>query len=208
MELNEKQKQEFHQIRLNKEFINQLPLRSYEGSIVIVDSDEKVPGAIATLEQERVLGFDTESRPTFKKGQSFPPSLLQLGSSEAVYLFQLNKLNNCQPIQRLLGRSDTSKVGIAVHDDIRKLQELMEFEALSFIDLSKFTRQRGIVNTGLRNLVALFLGFRISKAAQVTNWSHSQLTESQIKYAATDAWVSLLLYRHLEELGWILSCND
>ena len=208
MELNEKQKQEFHQIRLNKEFINQLPLRSYEGSIVIVDSDEKVPGAIETLEQERVLGFDTESRPTFKKGQSFPPSLLQLGSSEAVYLFQLNKLNNCQPIQRLLGRSDTSKVGIAVHDDIRKLQELMEFEALSFIDLSKFTRQRGIVNTGLRNLVALFLGFRISKAAQVTNWSHSQLTESQIKYAATDAWVSLLLYRHLEELGWILSCND
>ena len=208
MELNEKQKQEFHQIRLNKEFINQLPLRSYEGSIVIVDSDEKVPGAIETLEQERVLGFDTESRPTFKKGQSFPPSLLQLGSSEAVYLFQLNKLNNCQPIQRLLGRSDTSKVGIAVHDDIRKLQELMEFEALSFIDLSKFTRQRGIVNTGLRNLVALFLGFRISKAAQVTNWSHSQLTESQIKYAATDAWVSLLLYKHLEELGWILSCND
>ena len=150
-----------------------------------------------------MLGFDTETRPTFKRGQTFPPSLLQLASPHTVFLFQLGKLQQRDALRALLGNPRISKVGVAVHDDILKLQELVDFQAAGFLDLSTFTRKNGIVNTGLRNLVALFLGFRISKAAQVTNWSKSMLTEAQITYAATDAWVSLLLHQHLKERGWI-----
>jgi len=180
--------------RIEKEHINSLPMQGYEGEIVLVDEDAKVPSAVEALKKDPILGFDTETRPAFKKGQSYPVALLQLATAEKVYLFQLLKINHIEPIWEILANPDYLKVGIAIQDDIIKLKDRIHFQQKGFIEIADLTRKIGILNTGLRTLVAHFLGFRISKKAQVSNWAKDELSESQLKYAATDAWVSRKLY--------------
>ena len=188
---------------IHKKAINRLPLKAYTGKIVMVDQQSKVPSALEALRQEKVLGFDTESRPAFRKGESYPPSLIQLGSEDNIYLFQIAKLRNMKGITALLSDPSILKAGVAIDEDIKKLQSLNHFEPAGFVEISTYTRPKGIVNTGLRSLAALYLGFRISEAAQVTNWSHTNLSKTQIRYAATDAWASFLLYKKLHQLGII-----
>jgi len=186
---------------IDKEQVNELPLTKYEGTIHLIRSDEDVEAACTALRKEPILGFDTESRPSFRKGQSFPTALLQLGTESEVYLFQLLQLKNLQPIVDLLESPDILKVGVAIRDDIRKLEEDMGVRAAGFAEISEYTQRAGVINTGLRNLAAIFLGIRISKGSQVSNWARKRLTEAQIAYAATDAWVSRALYLRIVEMG-------
>lgn len=188
---------------VDKTAINHLPLFRYDGPITLVSSQDGVRPAIEVLAESPVLGFDTETRPTFQKGQSFPPALLQLAGHDHVFLFQLAKLDDLAPLFRILSDPDVLKVGIALHDDVKKLQSLLEFPPCGFLELSTLSTKAGIVNTGLRALSAILLGSRVSKGAQVTNWSRSQLTAAQIQYAATDAWVSRVLYVKMLELGMV-----
>jgi len=188
---------------VDKVAINHLPLFRYDGPITLVASQEGVRPALEVLAESPVLGFDTETRPTFQKGQSFPPALLQLAGHDHVFLFQLAKLEDFAPLFRMLSDPDVLKVGIALHDDVKKLQTLQEFPAAGFLELSTLSTKAGIINTGLRALSAILLGSRVSKGAQVTNWSRSQLTAAQIQYAATDAWVSRELYVRMVELGMV-----
>lgn len=146
------------------------------------------------LLKESTLGFDTESRPSFKKGESYLPSLVQFATDSAVYLFQINRLNGIEGIKPVLESTEIKKVGVAIHDDIRKLNEISPYEAGGFFDISTCTKRLNIANTGLRSLAALFLKIRISKGAQVSNWAKKNLNNNQIVYAATDAWVSRELY--------------
>ena len=186
---------------VDKVAINQLPLFRYDGPITLVSRQEDVQPALEVLAESPVLGFDTETRPTFQKGQNFPVALLQLAGANHVFLFQLGKLEDYGGLFRMLSDPDVLKVGIALHDDVKKLQALHEFPAAGFLELSSISTKAGIVNTGLRALAAILLGHRVSKGAQVTNWSRSQLTAAQIQYAATDAWVSRFLYVRMLELG-------
>ncbi|MGA1204343.1 MAG: 3'-5' exonuclease [Opitutales bacterium] len=187
-------------IKITKEEINALPLVAYEGPITIIDDDVKLDQVIPLIRKEKVLGFDTESRPSFKKGQNFPVSLIQLGGSDHVWLFQVKKLNNPDSLWRILGDSSIKKVGVAISDDIKKLQELKDFQPAGFKEVADLTQKAGILNTGLRSLAGLLLNIRISKRAQVSNWARSNLTEAQIQYAGTDAWVSRNLYLHMLDL--------
>lgn len=185
------------EISVQREAVNQLPLGRYEGPVELIASNADLPAALKALRKEPLLGFDTESRPVFRRGDSSHPSLLQLAGADRVWLFQLARLNDLAPLFDLLSEAAILKVGVAIRDDIRKLNDLHPFKARGFVEISEYTQKAGIVNTGLRNLVALFLQFRISKGAQVTNWARRSLSRSQIAYAATDAWVSRELYLKL-----------
>ncbi len=185
---------------ISKDTINHLPLIRYKGEINLVNSDQALEQAIRALRREKTLGFDTETRPTFHKGQSYPLALLQLAAPDTVYLFQLRYLKSLDLLSSILSDPAIIKAGVAIHDDIKKLKELCDFQPGGFLELSSVSQKLGIVNTGLRSLCAIFLNSRVSKGAQVTNWGRSQLTNSQINYAATDAWVSLRIYQSFEEL--------
>lgn len=184
---------------ITKEETNHLELNRYRGSITFVADDESLTHALKALRREKVLGFDTESRPSFKKGQNFLPALVQLCGEETVYIFQLEKLSNPKRLFRLFERDDILKVGVATGFDVRQLTEIIPFKARGFLDLEPLTDKCGIKNNGLRSLSAIVLGFRISKSEQRSNWGREQLSERQIQYAATDAWVSREIYLRLME---------
>ncbi|MDR3273902.1 MAG: 3'-5' exonuclease domain-containing protein 2 [Puniceicoccales bacterium] len=186
--------------KISKEKILRLPLVSYAGEIVIVDTVDKAHLAVAELEGEKVLGFDSESRPAFKKGETYNPSIIQLAGENKVYLFQLEKINGLKLLKGILEADDIMKVGVGVDLDVVHLNGLSNFTARNFFDLGELSHRLGVTHTGLRNLAAIFLKKRISKCAQLSDWSQPELTDGQKKYAATDAWISRLLYFKMRSL--------
>lgn len=189
-----------HYQNFNKEILHTLPLQKYQGVIYVIHNQSDIKKALKVLQKETVLGFDTETRPSFKKGQHYPPALLQLASAKAVYLFPLHTPENLECIVPLLSNPNIIKAGVAINDDIRHLQSLHTFAAKGFIDVSHLSRKLGVKHTGLRNLAGIFLQLRISKTAQTSNWARLPLTLAQINYAATDAWVSRELYMRIHPL--------
>lgn len=189
--------------RISSEEVNALPIRAYEGTIVLVDSSKDVAKAVSKIEQYSIVGFDTESRPAFIKGESYPISLLQFATPEKVYLFRINILGMNTRIKELLSNKKIIKLGIALHDDIIDLRKLGVSNPCGFQDIHSFIKDKGVINTGLRKLAAMILGFRISKSQQTSNWENQLLNERQQVYAATDAWVCLKIYEKLKDLKLI-----
>jgi ribonuclease D len=185
---------------MTKEQINTYPIAKYEGRIHLVRDPEYVDDAVAELEKETVLGFDTETRPTFRAGQSHPPAVLQLAGEEAVYVFQLTHCRLPESLRRVLANPQIIKAGVALDRDIRELNELAPYEPAGFVDVGELAKQAGCMNHGLRGLATLLLGFRVSKKCQTSNWAQPVLTRAQIEYAATDAWVGREIYHRLQEL--------
>jgi|APTNR8051073442_1049403.scaffolds.fasta_scaffold00037_117 ribonuclease D len=171
-----------------------LPVQCYRGPVDVIDTDDAVPDAIAHLEKETLLGFDTETKPVFKPGISYPPALVQLAGEHRAYIFQLQKLTHLDALVRIFTNPRIIKAGIALADDLKKLQEVRAFTAAGFAEVGDLARKLGITQTGLRSLAGLILGYRVSKREQRSNWARPQLSPSQITYAATDAWVSRELY--------------
>ena len=186
--------------KLSKTEINSLPLRYYNGAIRIIQTAEQAKDACAILIKEKVLGFDTETRPAFKKGQSYLPSLLQLAGTKVVYLFQLSQCGLTDSIIILLSNVNIIKSGVAINQDLTELQQILNFEPAGFVDLGDIARSKGLPHHGLRGLAAYLLNFRISKSGRTSNWSANQLTKKQIKYAATDAWVGRELYLKYKQI--------
>lgn len=188
-------------LRIEKDAIAALPLGQWEGKVVIIEDPSQTAAAVAALRKERVLGFDTETKPNFKRGGANLPSLVQLAGSDCVYLFRLDDCGGIPCLFPIFRDAKILKVGVAVKDDVINLKDRAPFHSAGFVEISDFTRKAGIENTGLRALVAHYLGMRISKSAQVTNWAAKHLSPQQVTYAATDAWVSRELYLKLESLG-------
>lgn len=180
--------------RMSKDEINACPIKRWRGSISVVRNKDELAAAMRKLTGHTLLGFDTETRPAYKKGESYPPSLLQLASDKEVFIFQLKHLGLAKPLREILADSAIIKTGVSLDYDIRELKKLSPFKAAGFIDLGNLAKKMGIKNHGLRGLAAVFLGIRISKGAQTSNWSRDVLTRQQIQYAATDAWVGRKLY--------------
>lgn len=188
--------------KFDGEEINLLPLGSFEGEIRMVTDLRAAAAAIRSLGREKVLGFDTETRPSFKKGKSYDPSLVQLAGSRRVYIFQLSRLPRFpQGLAGLLADPGIVKAGVSVRDDVLGLKRLHEFTDAGFTDLGDLARKVDIPTHGLRNLAANLLGIRISKSARCTNWARPDLSGKQVRYAATDAWVSRELYLAFSRLG-------
>ena len=186
---------------LSKEEINLLPIQAWEGPVVLVREEKTLADALEKLRQEPVLGFDTETRPTFTKGKTCRPALIPLATADTAYLIQLTHLPFSEDIAELLSSPRVLKVGVAIHDDMKALARIHPFQADGVVDLAVMARARGIQAQGLRTLAANLLGFRISKSAQCSNWENHELTPQQIKYAATDAWVGRELYFHMLRMG-------
>lgn len=187
-----------HRHTISKDEINVLPRRSYEGHIHVVDSDAKMRAAVQALGGESLLGFDTETRPSFKVGESYPPALVQLAGRDNVYVFQLCHITSYGPLAAIMADKKVLKAGIAVRDDIIKLGTVFTFKPAGFVELADMGKKLGIKNAGLRGLAALLFGFRISKSAKISRWDSPKLTHEQIVYAATDAWICREVYSALK----------
>jgi ribonuclease D len=183
---------------ITKEEVNQMPLQAFEGEIVLVDRLEDVQEAVQFLEQFPILGFDTETRPSFKKGKVNDVALLQLAADSRTFLFRINKIGLPQELITLLSNDSIVKVGAAIKDDVRGLQKLQDFDANGFLELQNYVSKFGIESFSLKKLSAIVLNFRISKRQQVSNWEAEELSTGQLRYAATDAWVSLKIFEKLK----------
>jgi len=180
--------------RMSKDEINGCPIKRWTGRISVVRSKDGLAAAMIKLAGHTLLGFDTETRPAYKKGESYLPSLLQLASDDEVFIFQLKHLGLAKPLRGILSDPSIIKAGVSLDYDIQELKKLSDFKAAGFVDLGNLAKKAGIKNHGLRGLAAVLLGIRVSKGAQTSNWSKDVLTPQQIQYAATDAWVGRKLY--------------
>jgi ribonuclease D len=189
-----------------RESISSEELRDYDlswfrGVIVVVDNHRIFREVMPKLRKEKILGFDTETKPSFRKGHKNKVSLIQLSSGKLACLFRINRIGLPDDLTDLLADPGVIKAGVAIHDDIRFLKSVRRFTPDGFVDLQKFVKDFGINSSGLKKLSAIVLGFRISKQQQVTDWEAAELSEAQQIYAATDAWVCHEIYTKLTKIN-------
>jgi ribonuclease D len=184
---------------ISREAINALPIRRYEGEVHLIATPAELERAAADFAAERVVGFDTETRPAFRVGERYPPALVQAASAHAVYLFPLARLDCSAVLAALLG-SATVKAGVGLADDVRALRSVFDFTPAALVDLGEVARRHGVERSGVRALAALFLGIRIPKGAKTSNWAARRLSSAQVAYAATDAWACRELYLRFEAM--------
>lgn len=180
--------------KISNDDINRLPVATYEGPIHIVTTHKQMLTAVRRISKEKILGFDTETRPSFKKGVSYQPSLIQLAGSSDVYLFMLQSVKLSTELCQIFSNPRIIKAGVAIDRDVKELRDLHHFEPNGFIDLGNCARNKGLHHHGLRGLAALFLGCRITKGAKLTNWAQPELSKNALDYAATDAWIGRCIY--------------
>jgi ribonuclease D len=184
---------------IDKDELADLPLIQFEGEILLVESREDYLTSVKYLSAQSLLGFDTETKPAFKKGEYNEVALLQLATKDHAFLFRLNKIGLGNSLKRILENPEIQKIGVAIRDDIKSLQKLNHFKPGGFIELQDHVKDFGIQDFSLKKISAIVLGCRISKAQRVTNWEAQELSEAQLVYAATDAWVSHRIYESLNQ---------
>lgn len=179
--------------------IEKLDYASFSGKIYVIDAvGAEFNRAIAYLRSQKVIGFDTETRPTFTPGQpQYGVSLLQLSGPDRAYLFRVKNMGMHRRLCNLMSSEKILKVGAAIHDDIRGLQRLRTFEPAGFVDLQKIVCEWGIRDKSVKKMAAIIMGIRISKTQQLSNWEAEKLSEAQCLYASTDAWVCREMYLRL-----------
>jgi len=186
---------------LTKEQVNRLPLGCFTGEIILVDSPDKMEQALSLLAGERLLGFDTETRPSFRKGESHPLALLQLASQTRASLFRIHRAGIPRALKDLLEDERVVKVAQGLEDELKRLLSEQGVRGRGFVDLVPLTRKLKIQPHSIRGLAAHFLDLRIAKSAQTSNWESPRLSEKQLRYAATDAWVCRQVYLALQSRG-------
>lgn len=179
--------------------MEKLDFASFPGKIYVIDSvGAEFNRAIAYLRSQKIIGFDTETRPTFSQDQPrYGVALLQLSGPDKSFLFRINKMGMHRRLCNLMASEKIIKVGAAIHDDIRGLQKKHDFAPASYVDLQKIVREWGIRDKSVKKMAAIILGFRVSKTQQLSNWESDKLSEAQCRYAATDAWVCREMYLKL-----------
>ncbi|WP_418992153.1 3'-5' exonuclease [Alistipes sp.] len=175
-----------------------LPAVEFRGEIRIVEHERDIAPACKYLMQQPLVGFDTETRPSFRPGVTYRVSLLQLATPERCYLFRLNRIPLAKPILQLLESRQVLKIGADVAGDLRSLRQIRHFRDGGFVDLQTIAPAWGIEEKSLRKLSAIVLGKRVSKAQRLSNWEATTLTDKQQLYAATDAWVCTRIYDRLQ----------
>lgn len=191
--------------KYDKSLIPDLPRVLFEGCVFVVLTESEARKAVDYLLSQPLLGLDTETRPTFRKGPMHQVALLQVSSHDVCFLFRLCRLGLSPSVKRLLEDTTVPKVGLSLTDDMHQLHRLGDFETGRFIDLQNHVREVGVEDMSLQKLYANFFGQKISKRQQLTNWEADILTEPQKLYAATDAWACVMLY---EELMRLEATND
>lgn len=182
---------------ITKEALAELPLNAFEGEIILVDRMDQLESAVNYLKKQDILGFDTETKPSFKRGQVNKVALLQLSTSEKAFIFRINKLGLPNELKAILADPEIGKIGVAIRDDIKALQKINRFVPSGFVELQDEVKEYGIQDFSLKKITGIVLGFRISKSQRLSNWEAEHLTDAQLSYAATDAWVSCEIFNSL-----------
>lgn len=189
-----------------------MPRALFEGKIIVVSSERETKKACAFLRQQAIVGIDTETKPSFHKGVTHKVALLQVSTDDTCFLFRLNFMGLCAPLREFLASRDTLKVGLSLHDDILSLHRRGDFDAASYIDIQDIAPRFGIRDMSLQKIYANLFGKKISKSQRLSNWEADVLSEAQKRYAATDAWACVQIYRKLKSLyeqhDYILIEND
>ena len=186
-----------YKIAIDKEQVNTMPVISFDGQIVVVDSMATVNAAIATLRKYPLVGFDTETRPSFKRGVLHKMALMQICAPDICFLFRINKIGLPINLKEYLQDESCHKVGLSLHDDWNVLHRKYEVTPQGFTDVQTMVPQFHIADNGLQKLFAILFGQKISKSQQLTNWEADTLTDAQQRYAATDAWACIKIYECL-----------
>jgi ribonuclease D len=182
---------------IENEEILKLPRISFLGEIKVITDETGLNKWLPTLAKSRIIGFDTETKPSFKKGQTNSVALLQLATDELALIIRVNSLGIPKSLIKLLQDNNIIKVGAAIRDDIKSLQKIKTFTPQGFIDLQNFATEKGIESKSVRKLAAIVLNVRVSKSQQLSNWETEMLTEAQLQYAATDAWICSEIYKRM-----------
>jgi ribonuclease D len=182
---------------IEKEEINQLEVRQFEGEVRVISDFSSCHDAIQEIRKYDVLGFDTETKPVYKKGVNNRIALIQISNSNVAWLFRVNKIGIPDELRSFLEDESLLKIGAGLLDDMRKLRQIVRFTPGGFLDLQKYVEAFKIESKSLKKMVAIVLGYKISKSQQLSNWESDSLTDQQIRYAATDAWVCLEIYNAL-----------
>lgn len=183
-----------------KQLISMLPKAEFKGKIVVVHSLREVKVAVDFLKRQPIVGIDTETRPSFRRGLVYQVALLQISTLDICFLFRLNMIGLPAEVTELLESTEIKKIGLSLKDDLSLLKRRATFQPQGFIDLQDFVKTMGIEDMSLQKLYANVFREKISKSAQLTNWENTVLTESQKMYAATDAYTTLRLFLRLNEL--------
>ncbi len=186
-----------------KEDIKHLPLMKFSGTIHLIATEEELNDALKGLQREPFLGFDTETKPTFNKGEYNQTALIQLSTMTDAYIIRVKDLGINNPLKNLLEDREILKVGISIRDDIKELKKLRPYRPGGFIDLNDIAADLGITQIGMRSLAGIFLKGRVSKSQQTSNWESKELSAGQLSYAATDAWICTKIYSMLSQKGYI-----
>lgn len=183
--------------KITKEEVNLMPLAIFEGQISLIEDLSAVEPAIATLLKSKIVGVDTETKPSFTRGTHHKVSLVQISTESECFLFRLNKIDFPVSLANFLADDNVRKIGLSLRDDFSGLNKRHAFKPANFIDIQSIIQSYGILELGLQKIYAILFGRKISKSQRLTNWENSELTEQQQRYAATDAWASLQIYLRL-----------
>ncbi|MCH5239713.1 MAG: 3'-5' exonuclease domain-containing protein 2 [Muribaculaceae bacterium] len=186
-------------VTIPKERLAELPAASYKGNIVTIDSARNFEEALNALREAPIIGFDTETRPSFRKGQHFDVALIQLATPDSCYLFRTNIIGFPQQLKEILEDPDKLKVGLSIHDDFHNLRKATEIEPQCFIDLQAYVKDFKIADNSLSRLYGILFGERISKGQRLSNWEAAELTQPQKEYAALDAAACIKIYTFLSQ---------
>jgi len=175
--------------KIEEDEISVLPAAEYTGEIIVIEHTRNLGKALEEIYSWGYVGFDTETRPNFRKGENHKPALLQVAGAQKTYLFRLNKLGFPPLLRSLMNDENIIKVGLALENDLPELALHEKFTPAGMVDLNQLCPQLGFQNIGARKLAAIFLKIRLKKSQQTSNWENPILTEAQLKYAALDAWI-------------------
>lgn len=184
---------------IKKEAIALLPVEEFTGRIIVIDTIRDAEKAISYLSEFTAVGFDTETRPSFKKGQRFKISLIQISTYEACFLFRLNHIGFPEVLENFLSNQNILKIGLSLRDDFNSMSKRSDMKPGYFIDLQTYVKQFGIEDVSLQKIYAILFDMKISKAQRLSNWEADVLSDAQQKYAALDAWACLRIYNYLSE---------
>lgn len=191
--------------KIDKQIIPTLPSVVFKGKIIVIQSEREATKAVDFLLKQDILGVDTETRPSFKKGTKHKVSLLQVATRDVCFLFRLNLIGMPSCVKRLLENTSVPMVGLSWHDDLMALRRRSDFTPGLFIDLQKIVGAIGIEDLSLQKLYANIFNQKISKRQRLSNWEQDVLSDKQKEYAAIDAWACIMLY---EEIAHLITGND
>lgn len=190
-------------VSIDKQTINDMPRVNFAGRIHVIDAISQVKSAINALRTSSIVGFDTETRPCFHRGERHNVALLQLSTQNDAFLFRINKTGIPAPLKQFLEDSAIIKIGLSTTDDFNQLRRVCDFTPTGFIELQTLVKKYNITDMSLQKIYAIIFQQKISKGQQLSNWEATQLTEAQQQYAAIDAWACLRIYNHLQAGAFI-----